>query len=113
MNILDQIQPILLAILGCGGLWKAVAVYNQKQHDKKIMENDNSSESKHLMKDRIEKLEKDFSVSVAELKLLSADFLELSIESSADKVQIEYLKDNNKRLEDENAVLKMQLQVKG
>ena len=104
MNLTD-LTPILVAIVGGGGLWGFLSVKSKQSHELKLQEKDTSGEFKENLMERIKIVSGENKELHSKVEELQAKLMEVSIALAASQEKI-------KHLESEVRIYQLKQQVK-
>lgn len=88
---LDDITPILVAIVGGGGLWGFLTIKSKQSHELKLQEKDTSGEFKENLMERIKIVSGENKELRATIEELQQKLMEVSISLAASQEKIKHL----------------------
>ena len=88
---LDDLTPVLVAIVGGGGLWGFLSVKSKQSHELKLQEKDTSGEFKENLMERIKIVSGENKELRTTIEELQAKLMEVSIALAASQEKIKHL----------------------
>tara|TARA_R110000787_G_scaffold113817_4_gene223132 strand:+ start:1319 stop:1645 length:327 start_codon:yes stop_codon:yes gene_type:complete len=87
----DDLTPILVAIVGGGGLWGFLSIKSKQNHELKLQEKDTSGEFKENLMERIKVVSSENKDLHKRVQDLQDKLMEVSIELAAGNEKIKHL----------------------
>lgn len=88
---LDDLTPILVAIVGGGGLWGFLTIKSKQSHELKLQEKDTSGEFKENLMQRIKIVSGENKELRTTIEELQSKLMEVSISLAASQEKIKHL----------------------
>lgn len=87
----DDLTPVIIALIGGGGLWGWITVKSKQNHELKLQEKDTSGEFKENLMERIKVVSSENKDLHKRVQDLQDKLMEVSIELAAGNEKIKHL----------------------
>lgn len=88
---LDMITPILIALIGAGGLWKFLELKAKQGHERLMQDKDDRAEFNDTLKAQVDRLAEKLDVVTAENQNLLREMADLRSQLAAAQTTIQHL----------------------
>lgn len=88
---MDMLTPILIALIGAGGLWKFLELKAKQSHERMMQDKDDRAEFNDTLRAQVDKLAEKLDAVTAENQNLLREMAELKSQLAAAQTTIQHL----------------------